>query len=334
MPDISILMSFYNAVPFLRECLDSALAQSETSWEFILVNNHSTDSGPAIAREYSLKDPRFRVFENEGKGIIPALRTAYAQARGRLITRMDADDIMAGNKLSALRKELERQGPGHLATGLVSYFSHEGPVGNGYTRYAAWLNKLTSLGENFRDIYRECVIPSPCWMAYREDLDRSGAFSADVYPEDYDLCFRFYRAGLKVASVREVLHHWRDYSSRTSRNDPRYANPFYFDLKLPWFCKLEYEKDHELVLWGGGGKGKTIAKWLNQNQYPFRWVVGNSSKQGQTIYGRKIEPASIIEDLDNPLVIIAVSMPAVQEKMRAFLNGIGLSRGKHYFFFC
>jgi glycosyltransferase involved in cell wall biosynthesis len=334
MADISILMSFYNAAPFLRECLDSALSQTETSWEFILVNNHSTDSGPAIAREYARKDPRFRLFENDGEGIIPALRTAYKQARGRLITRMDADDIMPPGKLAALRKSLEARGPGHLSTGLVSYFSHEGPVGEGYRRYADWLNELTRNGANFRDVYRECVIPSPCWMCFREDLDRAGAFAPDIYPEDYDLCFRFYRENLSVAPVREVLHLWRDYPSRTSRNDPRYANPFYFELKLPRFVELEKPHDRDLVLWGGGAKGKSIAKWLIEKKQNFHWVVGMPSKQGHVVYGKTIHSESFIRRLPDPLVIIAVSMPPEQLKIEQFLLALNLSRGKDFFFFC
>lgn len=334
MPAISIVASFYNAAPFLRECLDSALAQTEESWEFVLVNNHSTDQGPELVRAYARQDSRIRLLPNIREGIVPALQTAFQAARGQFITRMDADDIMPPTKLEYLRRALQEKGRGHVSTGLVSYFSHEGEPGEGYVRYANWLNDLTRTGTNFTDIYRECVIPSPCWMVYRDDFEKVGAFQPEIYPEDYELCFRFYQHGLRIAPVSKLLHYWRDYPSRTSRNDPRYANPLYFDLKLPRFIELECTPSTEVVLWGGGAKGKTIAKWLLQHEVPFHWVIGNSAKHGHTIYGQTIQREEYISQLHNPRIIIAFSRRTEQREVQTFLESIGLQRSVHFFFFC
>jgi len=57
---------------------------------------------------------------------------------------------------------------------------------------------LTAKGNNFQEIYKECVIPSPCWMIYRTDMDKCQAFLPNRYPEDYDLCFRFYENGMRT----------------------------------------------------------------------------------------------------------------------------------------
>ena len=83
-----------------------------------------------------------------------------------------------------------------MATGLVKYFS-ETTLGDGYQKYEQWLNQLTLENRNFEDIYKECVIPSPAWMCHRDDLDNCGGFAQQQYPEDYDLCFRFYKNKLK-----------------------------------------------------------------------------------------------------------------------------------------
>ncbi|RMF25197.1 MAG: glycosyltransferase, partial [Bacteroidetes bacterium] len=169
-------------------------------------------------------DNRIKVLQNEQKGIAPALRLAFEHSRGSLITRMDADDLMLPAKLETLAGLLEATGPGHVATGGVSYFAEGKKLGAGYRQYAEWLNGLAAIGLHFREIYRECVIPSPCWMAQREDLVRIGAFTEDTYPEDYDLCFRMYHGGLKVVSVPEPLHQWRDHPRRTSRNSEVYRD--------------------------------------------------------------------------------------------------------------
>jgi len=197
---------------------------------------------------YAKKDSRIQVLSNKEKGIIPALQLAFAKSTGQWITRMDADDRMAPEKLAELLKPLSDNGSGNLATGLVKYISTT-QLGDGYRRYEKWLNDLTTTSNNYQDIYKECVIPSPCWMCHRDDLIQCGAFDSATYPEDYNLCFRFYKNGLKVHGVKKVLHFWRDHPERTSRQSATYADHRYFDLKLPYFLELDYKSEQPLILW-------------------------------------------------------------------------------------
>lgn len=91
-PRVSVLMTIYNAAPFLRESLDSLMAQSFPDWELIAVENGSTDESPRILASYG--DPRIRVFSfAENIGRTPALRHAFDQARGEYIAVLDADDM-------------------------------------------------------------------------------------------------------------------------------------------------------------------------------------------------------------------------------------------------
>src|SRR5690606_11069630 len=156
----------------------------------------STDSSFYLVELFSLKDERIKLFKNPGIGIIDALKVAFTNSKGALITRMDSDDIMHPNKLQILANNLMEHGKQHIAVGLVKYFSDEG-LQEGYKTYEDWLNTLTKTGTNYSEIYKECVIPSPCWMVYREDLIACDAFNPDRYPEDYDLAFRFYKHNFK-----------------------------------------------------------------------------------------------------------------------------------------
>ena len=117
------------------------------------------------------------------------LKFAYSKSKGNYITRMDSDDIMVPEKLELMVNALQKSGDGHIALGQVSYFSKDG-ISDGYYSYEKWLNKLTRAGSNYSEIYKECVIPSPCWMVSRKDFDLCGGFNSDIYPEDYDLAFR------------------------------------------------------------------------------------------------------------------------------------------------
>lgn len=326
---ISILLPVFNTAKYLPECLDSILAQTESDWELLAIDDFSTDESWTILQAYQKRDARVKAFQNTEKGIIPALRLAYSKSIGQFITRMDSDDVMAVEKLQALKALLLHYGRGVVATGLVKYFSEVG-VKDGYRRYETWLNELSLSQTNFTEIYKECSIASPCWMLHRGDLEQCGAFQSDIYPEDYELCFRFYEQGFQPVCHPKILHHWRDYPTRTSRTDANYADNHFLDLKLHYFLKLD-KKEQPLCLWGAGRKGKQIAKALQRRGVPFQWFCDTVTKIGKDIYGVTLQPYQAIARLENPQIIIAVAAPDAQSSIRQFLQQHHLDQA---FFFC
>ncbi|WP_291871570.1 glycosyltransferase family 2 protein [Maribacter sp.] len=330
---VSILIPVKNTEAFLEECLDSILQQDYKNWEVLAIDDGSTDSSATILKSYAEVDSRIQVFTNSGSGIIDALRLAYAKSNGNFITRMDSDDIMPSNKLSTMVDSLVEKGTGYLATGKVLYFAKEG-ISNGYARYESWLNSLTEKGDNFKEIYKECVIPSPCWMAHKEDFDSSGAFFSSRYPEDYDLAFRFYENGLKVIPCDTILHHWRDYSYRTSRTSEHYAANYFIDLKMHYFLQLDFNPNRPLALWGAGNKGKEIAKILNKKNVPFTWHCDNPKKIGKTIYENIIQHFNTIADLQNAQCIVTVANQEEQLEIKTFFKERNKKQGKDYYLFC
>ena len=330
---ISIVMPIRNADPYLKDCLDSIINQSYKNWELLAVNDHSVDTTVEILEDYAKQDERIKIYHNQGKGIIDALRLAYKNSEGQFITRMDADDLMLSEKLSTMHDQLIDYGIGHIALGKVKYFS-ENTLGDGYKKYADWLNKLIAKGDNWKDLYKECVIPSPCWMVHKYDFEKAGAFNSTFWPEDYDLCFRFYQAGLKPIASDTILHLWRDYDNRTSRNDPHYSDNRFLDLKCHYFIKLGLSQKKNLVLWGAGKKGKAIASQFNESKVDFRWLSNNENKIGKDIYGKILENQSEIQIIDNPLVVIAVANHEEQTMIKNILENRNLEWGFHFLFFC
>lgn len=330
---VSILMPVYNTAKYLHECMDSILRQTEQDWELIAIDDFSTDNSWSVLEQYARKDSRIKIFKNNQKGIIPALRLAFQKSSGQWITRMDSDDRMMPRKLQCLKQLLLEKGKGYVATGLVMYFSEE-VLGNGYQKYEKWLNELTRSGTNFSAIYKECVIPSPCWMVHREDLLHCDAFNPNYYPEDYDLCFRFYKSGLKIVASNNTLHLWRDYPERTSRTDERYSNQRFFDLKLKYFLELEYDDIRPLIIWGAGRKGKELAKKLKQAGLPFYWFCNNRKKWGAKIYDTELQNYHLLPHLWKPQVIVAVSAPEGKQEIQDFMEENRLKPGEHYHFFC
>ena len=330
---VSILIPFKNTENYLNECLDSIVKQTYVNWEVICVNDHSIDSSLGIANKFALSNPKIKVVNNKGNGLIDALKTAYNLSTGNLITRMDSDDIMLSNKISSMAEDLLNFGAGHIALGMVKYFS-EKELGNGYKNYETWLNSLTSKGLNFNEIYKECVIPSPCWMVHREDLEKVNNFESEIYPEDYDLAFRFYQIGLKCIKSNKVLHMWRDYPNRTSRTNSNYADNSFLKLKINYFLKLSYNENKKLVVWGAGKKGKKVASILNELKVSFLWVCDNPKKIGKKIYDNYLEDWQIISNLTNYQSIITIANPEAQNFIKSFFIKKNKVELADYFFFC
>ena len=332
-PLVSILVPYKNTEAYLPACISSILEQTYDRWEVIAVNDHSTDNSPEVVAEFSKKDHRITHINNHGKGIIAALRTGFAHSKGSFITRMDSDDIMAPHRLDHMVNALLDHGTGHVAVGQVSYFSDRG-ISNGYDRYEKWLNKLTAQGTNYSEIYKECVIPSPCWMTYREDFIKCGGFTPDRYPEDYDLTFRFYENNLKIIPCDQVLLLWRDYDTRTSRTSEHYAQNYFLDIKLFYFLKLDHDPNKTLVVWGAGNKGKKIAQELLKNDIHFYWVCDNPKKIGKDIYGKEMLPFKILEELPNTQSIITVANEEAQKEIKDYFKDRNMQPMTDYFFFC
>ncbi|MGC8880316.1 MAG: glycosyltransferase family 2 protein, partial [Anaerolineae bacterium] len=91
-PAISVIMAVYNGARYLREAVDSILNQTFTDFEFIIVDDGSTDETPAVLDEYN--DPRIvRLRNAHNLGLTKSLNRGLHVARGRYIARQDADDL-------------------------------------------------------------------------------------------------------------------------------------------------------------------------------------------------------------------------------------------------
>ena len=332
-PLVSIIMAVKDTEPYLPACLDSILQQRYTNWELIAVNDHSSDRSPEILEAYAARDPRIKVRHSDRPKLIPTLQVAYRHCTGTLINRMDSDDKMPATKLDVLVREWNKYGRGTIIAGGTRHFVDRGEVGAGFLRYDRWLNEVAKRNAHYEEIYRECVIPSHCWIIHRSDFDLVGAFDPEVYPEDYDLCFRFYRAGFKIVGIDHILHFWRDRTDRISRTWTEYKDNRYFELKLRYFYELDRDRGRPLVLWGCGRNGKDLAKHLIARGDYFYWVCDNAQKIGKDIYGVTLQHFDCIPTLDNPQIMVVVAGPGAKSQIRDQLGAWQKQPVQDYWFF-
>ena len=332
-PLVSIIMAAKDTAPYLRECIDSIVAQTYSNWELIAVNDHSSDATPDILEAYAKRDQRIKVVHRKRTLLIHALKEGYAEATGELINRMDSDDRMPQDKIEVLVREWLKVGKGHIIAGGTEHFVDEGEVGGGFLRYEQWLNRIAREQLHWQEIYRECVIPSHCWIIHRDDFDAADGFNPEVYPEDYDLCFRFYRQQLRVIGIDKVLHHWRDRSERISRTWDEYQDNRYYTMKLRYFFELDRDHGRPLVLWGAGRNGKDLAKLMLAQDQAFHWVCDNPKKIGLDVYDIRMHGVNSILDLESPQIVVAVASPEGQDEILSWFDQADKRPGADYWFF-
>lgn len=108
MAEISVIIPVYNVEKYLRECLDSVLAQTFTDWEAICVNDDSPDGCPAILEEYAAKDDRFKIISQENGGQGKARNEGIKRAKGKYIYLMDSDDWLEPDTLKLCYETAEK----------------------------------------------------------------------------------------------------------------------------------------------------------------------------------------------------------------------------------
>jgi glycosyltransferase involved in cell wall biosynthesis len=106
-PDVTVLMCVYNGESYVRDAVDSILAQSYRNFEFLIIDDGSTDTTSDLLASYV--DRRIRILRNrENRGLTPSLNLGLREARGHWIARQDADDISYPDRLARQISFLDR----------------------------------------------------------------------------------------------------------------------------------------------------------------------------------------------------------------------------------
>lgn len=210
-PTISVAMSVYNGAEFLAEAIESILAQSYTDFEFLILNDGSTDGSAAIIDAYAARDPRIRALHQPNQGLIGALNQLIDEARAPLIARMDGDDI-------ALPERFARQVAflaAHPDYGVVGTWTTDiDSQGNAYPVGGG--DHPTSHAEfvTFAEATSPLCHPS---VMMRRDVVRAvgGYHRAFRHCEDYDLWLRLAQH-TKLCSLPERLIKYRHSDNQVS----------------------------------------------------------------------------------------------------------------------
>lgn len=196
-PEITVLMSVYNGEKFLREAIESILNQTYRDFEFLIINDGSTDSTKEIIISYN--DPRIRVINNEQNiGLTRSLNKGLKLAKGKYIARMDADDISTPERLDKQLKYIKKRSD----VGLVTSW-HE--IIDGKKNCISIITGERS----FENIYYFLTFGnqfphSSTLFRKKTVLDLGGYDEKYKRSQDYDLWFRLSRV-TRIEMISEVL---------------------------------------------------------------------------------------------------------------------------------
>ena len=185
MPLVSVVTPFYNTAPYLRECIESVLAQTLTDFEYLLVNNQSKDGSRDIAAEFAARDSRIRLIDNDVfVGQVENYNGALKQIAGssEFVKLIQADDLMLPESLRSMVEVAQRD----PKIGFVSSYYLKGITPTGYgVPYGAW-------HAGGRDIVRGVMLGtafpfgSPSTVLYRARVvrERNPFYTLGRYHED------------------------------------------------------------------------------------------------------------------------------------------------------
>jgi glycosyltransferase involved in cell wall biosynthesis len=198
LPSISVVMPVYNALPYLDESINSILNQTFTDFEFVILDDASTDGSTEILRRWAQEDRRIRLYVGESNlGPTGSSNFVVKAARAPLVARMDADDISFPDRL---RKQWEAMQSHHEVALL-------GTLSDGITTDGRYVLPVDRWQLARRSNLQPCAHGSI--MFRREIFDQVGGYREECAGwEDFDLFSRIRQKG-RIFVLTDALYHYR-----------------------------------------------------------------------------------------------------------------------------
>lgn len=259
-PLVSIVIPAYNASNYLREAIDSALAQTYKNIEIIVVNDGSRDNGETdrIAKEYGDK---IRYFHKENGGSSSALNTGIANMRGDWFSWLSHDDLYVPEKLEkqiAYMNSLEideAELPNHIFFSASDMIDAEGKLIRGCDmnktrKLAEKVNSFSHNGHLIAEPTVYCFHGCSC-LVHKEAFEKVGGFDENLrLLNDLDFWYRLYSADYKVHYIPESLVKGRVHSKQVSKSiGYSYHNPeqdMFWNRSLDWLLE-NYPQNSDLL---------------------------------------------------------------------------------------
>jgi len=321
-PKVSVILPTYNAATTLQAAIQSCLDQSFSDFELIIIDDGSTDETIQILTIFSKSDSRIKIFSNTHNGIVAALNFGILQAKGELIARMDADDVMYPERLEKQIEFLNNNKEIDLVSCLVEHGGHA-TMQEGYATHVHWINSITSTEDINVNRFVESPIAHPSVVFRKQITENFGVYQNGDFPEDYELWLRWLDAGIKMGKVKRQLLYWNDLASRLSRLDDRYSSDAFNKIKTNYLIKYLKEKIKGRKIWlCGAGRGtRKKSDLLLVSNYSFGGYLDvDPKKTGKVFNGLLVFEAEDMPEKELAYVVSYVGTRGARDEIRTMLK--------------
>lgn len=211
-PRVTVLMPVYNAARYLAEAVDSILAQTYRDFDFVIVNDGSTDRSQQVLERYAQRDGRIKLISRANTGIVGALNDGLAECRGEYVARMDADDIAMPDRLAVQLQFMDRHPEvvayGSRVIGIDPYGCELFRSEHKADHEAIDAELLNGVG---------WAIVHPAAVLRREAVEAVGRYRQQFqWVEDLDLFLRLSERG-QLANAEAFLLNYRQHTESVNR---------------------------------------------------------------------------------------------------------------------
>ena len=278
-PVVSVLMPVYNSEKYVAEAVESVLAQTFGNFEFLIIDDGSSDGSLAILKRYKEKDQRICLVNRPNTGYVVALNEMLVLAQGKYIARMDSDDVALPERFSRQVEFLESNSGVVCVGGSFELIDEKGRL-------------LTCLEppQSNDDIQKLLLaghssICHPCTMMCRQAVIDLGGYNESMMPtEDLDLWLRLGEVGAlanlkdKVLKYRLHMYSVSAQTQKQQRNKAREA------------CEQAWRRR------GIEGHFEAAEQWrpgsdrLSQHNFMLQygwWAFNSSQRQTAIVYGTR-----------------------------------------------
>lgn len=211
-PLVSVVMPAFNARRYVAEAIDSVLAQSFADFEFLIVDDGSTDGTGGILQRHAARDPRIRVINQPNSGVGAALNKGIELSRGQYLARMDSDDVCLPQRFEKQVDYLNRTPECVLVGCRVMMIDQDGSP---LFEMESVQTTHEAIDQLLMDARWSIVHPSV--MMRTQVVRKLGGYNNDLVPvEDHDLFLRLAEVG-KLANLPEVLLKYRKHPMNSVR---------------------------------------------------------------------------------------------------------------------
>lgn len=272
-PLISVVMPVYNGGKYLQEAIESILNQTEGDFEFIIINDGSTDDSAALIDKYRELDSRIKVITQENKGLISSLNTGIDEAKGKYIARMDADDVSLPERFR-IQLECMEKNPKIGACGSWAKVFGEGK--NHLIKHPLSTKELKP-----KLLFSVCFAHPTVMLRKNVLLQHNLRYSLSAEGvEDYELWTRLINV-TEFANIQKILLKYRYVVSSISRladsakTDKRYnqlKSVFSLQLEKLGMVNSDFENSLHYIVLSGERLSKTEINLADLDLY-FRKII-------------------------------------------------------------